>query len=103
MKNGAFHVQIAAVRSQINASFIRFAPRRGREQQCKERKAGKNQGSWRRGARPSRSLPSASRRWLRRAGYRTIWCDVYALDLAGETPTRAGGTPALPKRTAALH
>jgi hypothetical protein len=49
------------------------------------------------GSRPSRSLPSASRRWFPRAAKPTIWCVVFALGLVGGTPTSAGETPAIPE------
>jgi hypothetical protein len=48
------------------------------------------------GARPSRSQPSASRRWRSARGLRSHRYGFCALSLVGETPTSAGETPALP-------
>ena len=48
------------------------------------------------GARPSRSQPSASRRWHLARGLRSHRYGFCALSLVGETPTSAGETPAVP-------
>ena len=50
------------------------------------------------GARPSRSQPSASRRWPSARGLRGYLYIFCALGLVGETPTSARETRALPKK-----